>query len=215
MSNKPYSDTSILTYKPKDKCFEIPKIATFIQYYGTTSRDSLLSKLIIRSSHVVVVDLIDIRFTTFKKCKRLVTLKIRYSIVYCFNRPYYQRNILRRVTNLPSSILNLEATGSLVYRIPIGFFKLLAISSTRVKTQQKTKESIIKLDQCHVFTRGGNDRNIIKKRIFFIPKSINELVIFTYVTVSLIRLAIKDDFIYNNIYKRLTDILAKKQLSIY
>ena len=201
MSKELYTD--ILTYEPKDNCFDIPKLATLIRYYSTLT-DFLLFKLIIRSSHVVVVDLIDVRFTTFKKCKRLITLKIRYSTMYCFNKPYYQRNTLRRVTNLPSSILNLEITGTLVHRVPIGFFKLLAINSTQVKTQQKIRESIIRLDEWDVFTNWGNDRSIIKRRFSFIPKSINELVMCFYVSsTKLLELDVKNGFIHNSIYREL------------
>ena len=204
MSKKHYIN-SILTYEPKTSCLDTPKLATLIRYNVTNSLVPVLPNLTIGSNYVTVIDLVGVRSTSSRNCKRLVTLKVLYSNINCLNRPYYHGNTLRRVTSLPRSILNLEITGTLVNRVPIGFFKLLAMSATNVITQQKTRESVIRVDQWGVINRQRNNGSVNKKRLPFMPKSTNELVLCFHVSsTKLLELGVRNDFIHNGVYKKLT-----------
>ena len=193
----------LLTCIIQDDRPTISSIVTSI-YYGFMYAKGRYT-IHIGSSYVVLVRLCDAEFTSFAKCRRLLKIDMCYSRIHCLNKPYYQQNSVRRMTRLPTRVLELGVSCTLIYTVPIGFFKTLLISGIKSKTQQRIRESIIRLDQRIIeapLMHGSIVRALGKKGVPFIPKSTIYLAMPIYVSsIRLKQLKMKGILVRSNVYR--------------
>ena len=145
--------------------------------------------------------------------RRLIGLFLPSCNIYCLNNPTYRMNETKPFIRLPKGILALGVFGTLVTRVPCGFFIYLSMGCSRVYTQQKVRESNLSLLEYGVVTRkeiiNGMNRDkhekLTRKTNFglstFIPKSTTHLNIRGYLPdLCFINEGVYGSSIYNNVY---------------
>ena len=102
--------------------------------------------------------------------KRVINLDLQSSFIFCINSNSHKNNVKKLPIRIPTKVLQLSLWDTSVFRVKIGFYLFLDVTTSLVTIQPRSRESIIEFSQWIIGT----------KRHTYLPKSIIDIFVCCY-----------------------------------